>query len=140
MACPILTKWRQLLPGTHSHKYCALIAYGDQVQLNSAFDTDFNTPKGEWSELGERLYFLVGSALAAQKEWNRMTFLQLEHEARVQGLLGPFEQHQLSAAKLRLKLACDAAALENTARDMAKEAFEADLLAAQTALERFVGH
>jgi hypothetical protein len=140
MTCLILTKWRQLPPGTHSHNYCALIAYGDSSLLNLAFDTDFITQNGEWSELGERLYFLVGGALAAQKEWNRMTFLQLEHEARVQGLLGPFEEHNFSAVKLRIKLACEAAAVENEARDMAKEQYEADLLAAKAALEKFVGY
>ena len=60
------------------------------------------------SELGEKFYFAVGSAMSANGEWNSMTSRQLEHEARVLGLLGPFEQHSHSAFRLRLMLACEA--------------------------------
>jgi hypothetical protein len=60
------------------------------------------------SELGEKFYFAVGSTLSSNGEWNSMTHKQLEHEARVLGLLGPFEKHSHSAFKLRLMLACEA--------------------------------
>jgi hypothetical protein len=46
-------------------------------------------------------------------EWNTMTFPQLKQEARVLGLLGPFEEHQHTEWKLRIMLACEARAIEN---------------------------
>jgi hypothetical protein len=68
------------------------------------------------SQHGERLYFSIGSVLAVRKEWNSMTFRQLEHESRVQGLLGPFEKHDLDEWRLRLKLACEARRIEEEER------------------------
>lgn len=68
------------------------------------------------SELGEKFYFAVGSALSANGEWNSMTFKQLEHEARVLGLLDPFEKYSHSAFKLRLMLACEAKRNEEEAK------------------------
>jgi hypothetical protein len=47
---------------------------------------------------------MAGSELASRWDFNSMTFLQLEREARVQGLLGPTQTNHLSEWKLRLKL------------------------------------
>jgi hypothetical protein len=78
----------------------------------------YNTCKAKVceSELSKTFYFAVGSALAAHKEFNSMAFAQLEHEARVQGFLGPYEMHTLSEWKLRLMLACEAKRLEEEER------------------------
>lgn len=113
------------------------MAFDNQNLLQYTLNTQFSRNK-DWAEVGERFYFLVGSALAAQKDWNKMTLLQLEHEARVQGFLGPFEEHNYSAIKLRIKLACEAARVENEARDLANERFVRNFLPARTALENFV--
>jgi hypothetical protein len=59
-------------------------------------------------QIGKQLYLLAGSARASRRDFNGMTFLQLEHEARVKGLLGSSELHQLSEWKLRLKLEIEA--------------------------------
>lgn len=55
------------------------------------------------SRLAELIYYRQGSDLAAQKEWNRMTRLQLEHKLRSIGLLE--ENEVLSDWQLRLRLA-----------------------------------
>jgi hypothetical protein len=59
-------------------------------------------------EIGKRLYFLAGRQLASRRDFNSMTFLQLEQEARVQGLLSPSEPNYFGAWRLRLKLELNA--------------------------------
>jgi hypothetical protein len=55
-------------------------------------------------KIGRQLYFMAGSELASRRDFNSMTFLQLEQEARVQGLLSPSEPNYFGAWRLRLKL------------------------------------
>ena len=79
----------------------------------TALDAHVNTimdehPNAVQQHLANLLYYHIGSGLAAKREWNTMTFLQLEHEARVQGFLGANERHHLSAWQLRLLLECEA--------------------------------
>lgn len=57
-------------------------------------------------QLGQLLYYQLGTQLASQHEWNQMTFLQLEHEAQIQGLIGA--NHGQSEWQLRLMLEIDA--------------------------------
>jgi hypothetical protein len=73
---------------------------------------DMKTGGDCWDRLGELLYYRIGSELASRRDWNSMTFLQLEHEARVQGLLGPKEQHRLTQWRLRLMLEIEARQVE----------------------------
>jgi hypothetical protein len=119
MTCPRLERFRQQRPLPAHFKDELDLVYsipGLRKTLHDILFAVHNAPyntRQHQHQMGEALYFLVGSALAARQEWNKMTFLQLEHEARVQGLLGPFERHQHTAWKLRLKLACEARMIEN---------------------------
>jgi hypothetical protein len=111
--CPILTKWRNTSIGILSREYIALANITPE-EINSLFPAIDNRedPKEYQSAIGEKVYFLIGRALAAQRQWNRMTFLQLEYEARVQGFLGPYEEHELSEWRLRLMLEIEARQLD----------------------------
>ena len=53
--------------------------------------------------LAKLIYYQRGSELAAQRNWNEMTRLQLERELWVRGRLG--EEEVLTEWKLRLRLA-----------------------------------
>jgi hypothetical protein len=112
MDCPILAKWRKSPIGSHSIEYFELVKFTPELKISLTKALWEEHPEDFRSQLGERLYFLVGTALAAMREWNSMTFLQLEHEARVQGFLGPKEEHDLSAWRLRLMLECEARQVE----------------------------
>lgn len=105
----ILTKFSEQFPNL-----IKMISEQDMQRLYTAYITTH--PNEHASQFGERLYFSIGSALAAQGEWNSMTFRQLEHEARVQGFLGPYEKNQLTEWKLRLKLACESRRIEEEER------------------------
>jgi hypothetical protein len=113
MACPLITKFSEQFPN--------LMGMISQEKMQHIRRTCAASPSETASEHAERLYFAIGSALAACKEWNSMTFRQLEHEARVQGLLGCFEKHDLSECKLRLKLACEAKRIEGEEQEARKE-------------------
>ncbi|OAL00633.1 hypothetical protein IQ06DRAFT_369984 [Phaeosphaeriaceae sp. SRC1lsM3a] len=107
MSCPILTKWRESPLGTHSKTYFQLVNFTPELEASLTAKLH-NTPAEAFeSQLGEHIYYLVGSALAAKGNWNRMTFLQLEHEARVLGLLGTNETHAYTEWEFRLMLACE---------------------------------
>jgi hypothetical protein len=118
MTCPILARYRK-----ERNLYRRFKKYIDLIDINEAnmallfhagdHRNQRRSQRLRKLRLGETAYFLVGSALAARQEWNKMTFLQLEHEARVQGLLGPFQKHSLTAWDLRLKLKCEAWGIEN---------------------------
>jgi hypothetical protein len=113
MACSLITKFSGQFPN--------LMDMISQEEMQHIRRTCAASPSETASEHSERLYFAIGSALAARKEWIRMTFRQLEHEARVQGLLGRFEKHDLSEWKLRLKLACEAKRIEGEEQEARKE-------------------
>ncbi|KAH3917743.1 hypothetical protein HBI56_111650 [Parastagonospora nodorum] len=98
MACTLLAKFNEQFP--------SLFSMVSTEELQRQCTANEGILGG--SELGEKFYFAIGSALSANGEWNSMTYKQLEHEARVLGLLGPFENHSHSAFKLRLMLACEA--------------------------------
>ncbi|KAH7400903.1 hypothetical protein DE146DRAFT_788400 [Phaeosphaeria sp. MPI-PUGE-AT-0046c] len=106
MSCPILTKWRELPLGIHSKIYLQLVDF--TPELEASLTAKLKDNESLQSQLGEHIYYLVGSALASKGDWNRMTFLQLEHEARVLGLLGTLEAHAYTDFDFRLMLACEA--------------------------------
>jgi hypothetical protein len=118
MTCPILARYRK-----ERNLYRRFKKYIDLIDVNQAnmaglfYAADHRNQRRNQRlrkiRLGETAYFLVGSALAARQEWNKMTFLQLEHEARVQGLLAPSQKHSMTAWDLRLKLKCEAWRIEN---------------------------
>jgi len=60
------------------------------------------------AKLAEKIYYHSGSVKASCRQWNKMTSLRLQHEARIQGILGPNEPNRYSDWKLRLELACEA--------------------------------
>ncbi|KAF2818987.1 hypothetical protein CC86DRAFT_432411 [Ophiobolus disseminans] len=80
-----------------------------QAHINTIMDDHPNTIQ---QELAELLYYHIGSELAAKQDWDTMTFLQLEREARVQGILVPTESHQYTAFRLKLLLKFEAERLE----------------------------
>ncbi|KAH8706906.1 hypothetical protein GQ44DRAFT_716133 [Phaeosphaeriaceae sp. PMI808] len=106
MSCPLLEQFRSA-PFTRTTNILAIEMdlKSLQIIMNNVLDTH---PNNVQQQLGETLYFRVGCKLAEQQEWNAMTFLQLEYEARVLGLLGPNEEHTYSEWDLRLKLATEA--------------------------------
>lgn len=61
-------------------------------------------PRNFQRKLAELLYYQEGSDLAAREDWGKMTSLQLEHEARVKGLLGYQEPNHLPDYFLRWQL------------------------------------
>jgi hypothetical protein len=109
MACSFITHFSEQFPNPMD-----MISQGQWQQIRA---TCAASPSETANEHNERLYFSIGIALAARKEWNSMTFRQLEHEARVQGLLGPFERHDLTEWRLRLMLACEARRTEEAERE-----------------------
>lgn len=80
-----------------------------QAHINTIMDKHPDTVQ---QKLADLLYYHIGSELAAKGDWDTMTFLQLQHEARVQGLLGRNEYHQYTAFRLKLLLIREARKLE----------------------------
>jgi hypothetical protein len=115
------TSWLVHLSPKFSEQFPNLMDMISQEKMQHIRKTCAASPSETASEHSERLYFAIGSALAARKEWISMTFRQLEHETRVQGLLGRFEKHDLSEWKLRLKLACEAKRIEGEEQEARKE-------------------
>ena len=104
MDCPALACYRAETISTYLHacrKYNLVSPDTFQRLLNNILDKH---PDAVEEKVGEYFYFALGSALASLGEWNRITFLQLEHEARVQGLLGPSEEHDMTRLQLMLRL------------------------------------
>jgi hypothetical protein len=122
MDCPILAKWRNSPVGFHSFQYLKLVKITPELQTSFSRALQGEKPEDFQSLIGERVYFLVGSALAAMRDWNRMTFLQLEHEARVQGFLGPNEKHNHSEWRLRVMLEMEARQVEEEEKKKRKVA------------------
>lgn len=106
MACSVLNHLRNT-PFDTIHSILAISLGEDNLQdiLSEILDSH---PHAVQERLGKVLYYCIGSTLAAHRDWNTMTFLQLEHEARVQGLLGPHENHEHTAWRLRLLLELEA--------------------------------
>jgi hypothetical protein len=102
--CPALARYHAeaistYLYASHNHHFVS----PDTLQrlLNDILDKH---PDAVQEKLGEHFYFALGGALARLGEWNKMTFLQLEHEARVQGLLGSSEEHDMTRWHLMVRL------------------------------------
>lgn len=108
MSCPILIKWRKSPLGTHYKSFFQLVDFTPELEAGLRTKLHDTPAEAFESQLGEHIYNLVGSALAANGDWNCMTSLQLEHEARVLGLLGPHESHTYTDWDFRLMLACEA--------------------------------
>jgi hypothetical protein len=119
MTCPILARYRkERNVCARFKKYIDLIDTTKEIDMARLFNaSDHRNQRRNRrlrkARMGEAVYFLIGSVLAAHQQWNKMTFLQLDHEARVQGLLGPFQKHSFTAWQLRLKLKCEAWRIEN---------------------------
>lgn len=107
MSCPILSKWRNSPLGTHSENYLQLVDFTPELETRLWARLPDTPGKDFQIKLGEQLYYCVGSALAVKGDWDKMTFLQLEHEARVLGLLGPNQEHCYTPWRLKIMLACE---------------------------------
>lgn len=101
MCCPNLLQLKKL-PFACLMK-SALQLFGT-VELQAFYEINSHLSTSTMiCQLAEVIYYRQGSNLAAQKEWNSMTRLQLEHELRSLGLIDNDEV--LTDWQLRLRLA-----------------------------------
>jgi hypothetical protein len=107
MSCPKLAQYQACSFEALRSFYLAFA--GGMEQFRDDVNTILEThPNFLQEKLGEACYYHLGYYHARCRQWNEMTLIQLEHVARIEGLLGPYEPNRFSEWQLRLRLGSEA--------------------------------